>query len=169
MKNYSVCDLSEISKMEMCSVSVRASLVPRRGLGMRLCQGSVSVLFGSILMDCSLQQFNDLLHENEMSLQERDKLIQSRALLLPVAGRIWQSPEQSSHTVQHIENSHSRQDKTEKDQSFLPHFLREGWHHSPVAHSPVPQTHLVPPADHEGGGVTFMYKRPKRVNDYIVL
>ena len=114
-------------------------------------------------MDCSLQQFNDLLHGKEMSLQERDKLIQSRALFLPVAGRIWQSPEQSSHTVQHIENIHSQQDKTEKDQSCLPRFLREGQHHFPVARSPVLQTHLVPPADHEGG-VTFMYTTPKRVN-----
>ena len=87
--------------MEMCSVSDVS--------------GSVSVLLGSILMDCSLQHFNDLLHEKEMSLQERDKLIQNRALFLPVAGRIWQSPEQSSHTVQHIENIHSQQDKTEKD------------------------------------------------------
>lgn len=112
-------------------------------------------------MDCSLQQFNDLLHEKEMSLQERDKLIQSRALFLPVAGRIWQSPEQSSHTVQHIENIHSQQDKIEKDQSCLPHFLREGWHHSPVARSPVPQTHSVPPADHEGGGYIHVHKPQK--------
>ena len=89
-------------------------------------------------------------------LHERDKLIQSRALFLPVAGRTWQSPERSSHTVQHIENIHSQQDKIEKDQSFLPHFLREGWHHSPVARSPVPQTHLVPPA--EGGGYIHVQK-----------
>ena len=39
--------------MEMCSVSDVS--------------GSVSVLLGSILMDCSLQHFNDLLHEKEMS------------------------------------------------------------------------------------------------------
>ena len=88
--------------------------------------GSVSILLGSILMDCSLQHFNDLLHEKEMSLQERDKLIQSRTLFLPVAGRIWQSPEQSSHTVQHIENIHSQQDKIEKGPVLPTSFFERG-------------------------------------------
>ena len=60
----------------------------------------VSLVWGKYLDGLQLAAVQQPPAEEEMSLHERDELIQSQTLFLPVAGRTRQNQGQSSHTMQ---------------------------------------------------------------------
>ena len=128
---------------------------------------SVLVLFGSILMDCSLQQRNDPLQRKEMSyMRETDSFRAGHCSYLPLEG-LGKVKSSLPILCRHIETIHFQQDRGRS--AYLPHSLRAGWHPSPVAHSPAPQTHSMPPAEggREGGGHIHVYEAKRLIMKFI--